>query len=134
MENFNNPFEKLINIIQLENRQLVELLNLYHSIVPIKMLEMLKDENTLCIDVRGEDEYSAGHVKDAISIPVDSILTRIDELPKDKTLLFICGMGVRSGLACEMAASMGLDTDKLYNIQDGTPAWIENKLPTEYGE
>ena len=45
MENFNNPFEKLINIIQLENRQLVELLNLYHSIVPIKMLEMLKDEN-----------------------------------------------------------------------------------------
>ena len=106
----------------------------YFRVDSKEAFEMLKDENTICIDVRGEDEYSTGHVKDAISIPVDSILTRIDELPKDKTLLFICGMGVRSGLACEMAASMGLDTNKLYNIQDGTPAWIENKLPTEYGE
>ena len=80
----------------------------YFRVDSKEAFEMLKDENTICIDVRGEDEYSTGHVKDAISIPVDSILTRIDELPKDKTLLFICGMGVRSGLACEMAASMGL--------------------------
>jgi hypothetical protein len=58
MENFNNPFEKLINIIQLENRQLVELLNLYHSIVPIKMLEMLKDENPESKMLENVDELS----------------------------------------------------------------------------
>ena len=106
----------------------------YFRIDSKEAFEMLKDENTICIDVRGEDEYSTGHVKDSVSIPVDSILERIDELPTDKILLFICGMGVRSGLACEMAAAMGLDTDKLYNIYEGTPAWIESNLPTEYGE
>ena len=58
---------------------------------------------------------------------------RIDELPQDKNLLFICAAGVRSGLACEMAAAMGYDTDKLYNIEDGTPPWIEKGYPTSYG-
>lgn len=106
----------------------------YFRIDSKEAFEMLKDENTVCVDVRGTDEYSSGHVKDSVSIPVDSLLERIEELPKDKTLLFICGQGVRSGLACEMAASMGLETDNLYNIYDGTPAWKENDLPTEYGE
>ena len=69
----------------------------------------------------------------AVSIPVDDLLGRIQELPDDQRLLFICAQGVRSGLACEMAAAMGLDSGKLYNIEDGTPAWIEKGLPSNYG-
>ena len=41
--------------------------------------------------------------------------------------------GVRSGLACEMAASMGINPENLYNIEEGTPTWIENGYPTDYG-
>ena len=58
---------------------------------------------------------------------------RIDELPQDKKLLFICAAGVRSGLACEMAAALGLPSDALYNVEDGTPTWIERNHPTSYG-
>ena len=54
-------------------------------------------------------------------------------MPTDKRLMFICAQGVRSGLACEMAAAMGMDPEKLFNIEDGTPSWIENGLPTSYG-
>ena len=68
-----------------------------------------------------------------LSIPVDDVLARIEELPTDKRLMFICAQGVRSGLACEMAAAMGMDPEKLFNIEDGTPSWIENGLPTSYG-
>ena len=64
---------------------------------------------------------------------MDEVLARIDELPKDRKLLFICAAGVRSGLACEMAAAMGLEADVLFNIEDGTPAWIEKSHPTSYG-
>ena len=64
---------------------------------------------------------------------LDDLLGRIQELPDDQRLLFICAQGVRSGLACEMAAAMGLDSGKLYNIEDGTPAWIEKGLPSNYG-
>ena len=53
------------------------------------------------------------------------------EIPTDKKVLFICAAGVRSGLACEMAASIGFDSEMLYNIEDGTNAWITSNYPTE---
>ena len=91
------------------------------------------DEGVAFIDVRRMDEYVEGHIKDAIFITVDDVLARIDELPGDKKLLFICAAGVRSGLACEMAAAMGIDSDRLFNIEDGTDSWIEKGYPTSYG-
>ena len=94
---------------------------------------MLDGGNAVVIDVRQPDEWAAGRVAGAIHIPVDDVLGRIDELPGDKDLLFICAQGVRSGLACEMAAAMNLATDRLYNIEDGTPAWIQKSYPTESG-
>jgi rhodanese-related sulfurtransferase len=94
---------------------------------------MLDSGNAVVVDVRQPDEWAAGHVAGAIHIPVDDVLTRIDELPGDKDLLFICAQGVRSGLACEMAAAMSIAPDRLYNIEEGTPAWIKKSYPTESG-
>ena len=42
-------------------------------------------------------------------------------------------MGARSGLACEMVAALGIPSDNLYNIEDGTPTWIEKGFPVTYG-
>jgi rhodanese-related sulfurtransferase len=94
---------------------------------------MLDKGDAVVIDVRRPDEWADGHVAGAIHIPVDDVLARIDELPADKDLLFICAQGVRSGLACEMAAAMNLSTDRLYNIEEGTAAWIQKSYPTESG-
>ena len=94
---------------------------------------MHEDDDVAFIDVRRPDEYTEGHIKDALFIPVDDVLARIDELPEDKKLLFICAAGVRSGLACEMAAAMGIESERLYNIEDGTGAWIEKGYATSYG-
>ena len=106
----------------------------YYRISVEEAKELLEgSDDTVAIDVRADDEYRSGHVTGIIHIPVDEVLTRIDELPNDKKLLFICAAGVRSGLACEMAAAMGLDSEKLYNIEDGTPVWIEKNFPTSYG-
>ena len=92
---------------------------------------MIGQGDAVVIDVRDSNEWAAGHVAGAIHIPVDDILSRVDELPSDKDLLFICAMGVRSGLACEMAAAMDISSDRLYNIEDGTNAWITSNYPTE---
>ena len=91
-------------------------------------------EGTVVVDVRRDDEWVAGHVSGAIHIPIDDLLGRMDEIPQGKKMLFICAAGVRSGLACEMAASMGLPSENLYNIEDGTPTWIEKNHPTTYGD
>ena len=93
----------------------------------------LNPSSVQVVDVRNPDEYESGHVANSINIPVNDVLSRFSELPTEKTLLFICQMGGRSGLACEMVAAMGVDPDLIYNIEDGTPSWIENGLPTSYG-
>ncbi len=86
------------------------------------------------IDVRRDDEWVTGHVAGAVHINIDDLPGNMDRVPQDKKLLFICAAGVRSGLACEIAASMGYDSENLYNIEDGTPAWIEGSFPTNYGD
>ena len=91
-------------------------------------------DGTVVIDVRRDDEWITGHVEGAIHIPVDDLTDRIHEIPTGKTVLFICAAGVRSGLACEMAAALGFDPETLINIEDGTPAWIEGGHPTSYGD
>jgi rhodanese-related sulfurtransferase len=105
----------------------------YYRVSADEAAGMYGDEDVVFVDVRRPDEYSEGHIKEALFIPVDDVLARIDELPEDKKLLFICALGVRSGLACEMAAAMGIDSKRLYNVEDGTPTWVEKGYPTSYG-
>ena len=33
-----------------------------------------------------------------------------------------------------MSAAMGFDTEKLYNIEDGTPGWMKRDYPVSYGD
>ena len=107
---------------------------LYYRMTSDEANQMRGDDDVVIVDVRRDDEYKGGHVKGAVHIPVDDVLSRIDELPKDKKLLFICAQGVRSGLACEMAGAMGIDQENLYNVEDGTPAWVANGFPISYGD
>ena len=84
------------------------------------------------VDVRRDDEWITGHVSGALHIALDDLPDRFKEIPDGKKILFICAAGVRSGLACEIASSLGYPPKDLFNIDDGTPFWIENNLPTTY--
>lgn len=106
----------------------------YYRISVEEAAGMFGQDDVAFVDVRAPNEYAGGHIKGAIFIPHEEIFGRMDELPSDKKLMFICAQGVRSGLACEIAAAMGTDTDKLYNIEAGTAAWIEKGHPTSYGD
>ncbi|MCH8815461.1 MAG: rhodanese-like domain-containing protein [Chloroflexi bacterium] len=80
-------------------------------------------EGAAIIDVREPHEYEAGHVPGATLIPVNSVYARREELPKDKDVIFVCAVGQRSALACEMAAAAGLT--RLFNLEGGTDGWVE---------
>lgn len=57
-----------------------------------------KNEKILLIDVRPEDEYTAGHIPHALSIPLAQLKKRLNELPKNKTIVVYC-----RGPLCVMA-------------------------------
>ena len=88
-------------------------------------------EGAHVIDVREMHEYTDGHVPGAALIPVNSVFARREELPHDGKLLFICAVGQRSALACEMAAAGGVLPERLYNIEGGTDAWVKAGHPVE---
>ena len=106
----------------------------YRRISVQEAYEMQQD-GALVVDVRRPDEGVGGHARGAVHIPVDDVLERAEaELPKDRDLLFICAAGVRSGLAAEMASALEYDPARLYNVEEGTPVWIQADLPTDVGE
>jgi rhodanese-related sulfurtransferase len=90
--------------------------------------DMMKD-GAAVIDVREPHEYNSGHVPGATLIPVNTVYARREELPKDKDLIFVCAVGQRSALACEMAAAAGLT--RLFNLEGGTDAWIKSGMPAD---
>ena len=82
------------------------------------------------IDVREPDEWNAGHVPQAVHIPLGKILnTPETSLEGDRTqpLVFICASGQRSAVACEVAAQLGYKD--LANVEGGTIAWIKSGNP-----
>lgn len=95
--------------------------------------EKIRNGECHIIDVRNDDEYSSGHIPNSIHISVDTITSNIDKLPESGELLFICAAGARSGLACEFAAAFSIDENRLFNIFEGVPTWIQKGFPSEQG-
>jgi rhodanese-related sulfurtransferase len=102
----------------------------FHRITLDEAKEMMGN-GAYVVDVREPHEYSSGHVPNATLIPVNSVFARREELPKDTKLIFVCAVGQRSALACEMAAAGGFPADVLYNLEGGTEAWVKAGEPVE---
>jgi rhodanese-related sulfurtransferase/DNA-binding transcriptional ArsR family regulator len=96
--------------------------NILESITLDDLQARLKKEKIMLIDVRPEEEYTAGHIADAVSIPLEQLKKRLNELPKNKTIVAYC-----RGPLCVMA----VDAIKLLNknkfnairMEDGYVEW-----------
>lgn len=54
----------------------------------------------IIVDVRSKGEYSGGHIKGSINIPLDQLKNNLSRLPdKQKTIITCCASGMRSGMA-----------------------------------
>ena len=75
-----------------------------------------RDGSITLLDTRTPMEYSKGHVKGFINIPVDELRERIDELDKSKPVYVICQSGLRSYIASRILMGNGFDA---YNFAGG---------------
>ena len=83
------------------------------------------------LDVRKPGEFSAEHVEDAITNPLDYINNNMDKIDKDKVYHVYCAGGYRSMIACSILKSRGYHN--LVDIQGGFAAISKTKVPrTDY--
>ncbi len=61
----------------------------------------------ILLDVRTREEFEFDTLPGAVSIPLDEIRTRIDELPKDKTIYIFCQVGLRGYIAARILIQKG---------------------------
>ncbi len=88
------------------------------------------ESGEVILDVRGPDEYSAGHIKGALNIPVTEVVSRAKELEKYKTVYIHCKRGGRAKTAFESLKNAGLNN--LSCVHDaGMDLWIESGYPVE---
>ena len=76
----------------------------------------------LLLDVRGFDEFAAGHAASALCIPLPDLERRAGQIPTDKPVFVMCGSGYRSSIACSLLQRAG-HTD-VVNVVGGWTAWM----------
>ena len=81
------------------------------------------------VDVRLPAEYRAVHLEPSLSLPLDDIARRRDELPRDRELVLVCRTGSRARLAA--AELTGFRTRVL---EGGIVAWQESGHPVVEGK
>jgi rhodanese-related sulfurtransferase/DNA-binding transcriptional ArsR family regulator len=112
--------EKLINDFKGDRKDL-------ESITLDTLIMRSKKEKFFLIDVRPEDEFHAGHIDNAVSIPLSQLKKRIHELPKGKTIVAYC-----RGPLCVMAIDAvkmlrGRDF-KAVRMEEGYTEWKLRRL------
>jgi rhodanese-related sulfurtransferase len=79
-----------------------------------------RDDNSILLDVRNQNEFDAGYIPNAIHIPLDSIRERINELDKSQKIYIYCHGGQRGYLAQQILAQHGFNT---INLSGGYQLW-----------
>ncbi|MFT4738279.1 MAG: hydroxyacylglutathione hydrolase [Paraglaciecola sp.] len=80
------------------------------------------------LDVRKPGEFTAEHVQDAVTQPLDFISENMEQIDTEKTYHVYCAGGYRSMIACSILKSRGIH--KLVNVEGGFDAISKTKVPT----
>ena len=94
-----------------KDQKQVEAMKTYEQISPQEAKKRMdNEEDVIILDVRTQEEYDSGHIKDAVCLPNEDILSEPDILPdKGQQILVYCRSGNRSKQAAQKLADMGYE-------------------------
>lgn len=91
------------------------------------LLNRIKKGKLVVLDVRPESEFAAGHIKGAISIPLEELYDRVAELPAGLDVVAYC-RGEYCVLAYEAVRLLRARGTKAQRMQGGMLEWrLENR-------
>ena len=86
-------------------------------------------DQTKIIDVRKNSEFSNGHLKNALNIPLDQLSKNFDKIPLEGDFFVHCAGGYRSMIASSILKSRGIDS--MTDIIGGFSAIKSSGIPIE---
>ncbi len=97
-----------------------------------ELLHRLGRGETVVVDVRPTEEYESGHIRGAVSIPLDELARRVRELPKTKLIVAYC-RGPYCVLAPQALTLLRARGFRARRLEDGLPEWRASGLPIASG-
>lgn len=106
------------------------------TLEPVTMKELRKlvrDGDVTIVDVRPADEYAAGHIPGALSVPVPELKRRLREIPKGREVIAYCRgrYCVYSLEAVTMLRGLGYRARRAH---PGLPDWKAAGLPVAHAD
>jgi rhodanese-related sulfurtransferase len=100
----------------------------FGSIAPSEAVRLMNG-GALLIDVRGREEFAAGHIAGARHLPGAAIADGAQALErfKDKSVIAYCETGMTAGAAARHLGRLGFK--HVYNVRGGLAAWRAENLP-----
>lgn len=116
-------------LFELQNalRQLSEATHEWVGNGPAELLMKARKKEVVVIDVRPDNEYAAGHLPFARSMPLAELKSRIAELPKDKPIIAYCRgpFCLMSADAVKLLRSQGFEA---LQLREGVAEWEAEKI------
>jgi rhodanese-related sulfurtransferase len=90
---------------------------------------LLDQGGVTLVDVREPAEWNQGRIAGAVLVPLNNLLVAPRQHLSGDSVLFYCAQGIRSAVACEVAAAVGVA--RIYNLEGGIQAWEAQGYPIE---
>jgi len=92
---------------------------------------LINRNRPVVLDVRETREYEAGHLPNAVHIPLSQLGSRGQELSgmAGRPVLVYCARGQRTLHASRVLARLGFK--EIYGLAGGVRAWVDAHLPLE---
>ena len=121
--------ERLVDL-QMALRSLLEARAALVGIDRKAILRQAQHGEVIVIDVRPEEEFAAGHLPFARSLPLAELKKRLKQLPKDKPVVAYC-RGPFCLMAQDAVALLQKQGYRAQHLEDGVAEWRARGLPIE---
>jgi len=96
----------------------------------VELLQRARSGEVVVVDVRPREEFEAGHITGALSIPLSMLEKRLSEIPTERDVVAYC-RGPYCVLAAEAVRLLRRRGYRAFRLQEGYPEWRDGGLPVE---